>query len=70
MIYRYYNEQAVSKIFTQIPTKIVYLSNVKLAPQGDITKVIRGKDKNLKDRVVKILNTKIQILLEEERLKV
>ena len=37
--------------------------------KGDLTEVIRGKDKHLKGRVVKVLFNKIIILLEDGGIK-
>ena len=56
---------SIPKSFTHLPTIFIYPSNIELVHKGNLTEVIKGSDKYLKGRFVKVLSNKIKIWLED-----
>ena len=70
MVSRCPNGRTLPNTFTHLPTRFIYPSNIEFVPKGGLIEIIRRRDKYLKGRVVKVLSTKIRILLEDGCIKI
>ena len=66
---KFYNEWAIPKTFTHLSTTLIYTRNIENLHKGYLTEVVRGSDKYLKSRVVKVLSNKIRTVLEDGGIK-